>query len=205
MNNPDDNGPRAGSNNHGTADGMNDRQQVPPQYPPHHDPYYRVPPMDHPSGYHPPQGMHYGSPPPYDHPAAPLPYPPPYDYRMPPPYPGQFPPAGYGAPLHTGPQTDPQNSPQNGPGGSMQGGIASAMNELADRNGLGMLKGLLNFDDGDFWKGALVGAAVVLLATNEDLRNTLLSGAVKTAETIKSGIGAKDDDSADPEENEKKE
>ncbi|HBR99289.1 MAG TPA: hypothetical protein DD979_18215, partial [Gammaproteobacteria bacterium] len=38
-----------------------------------------------------------------------------------------------------------------------------------------------------FWKGALVGAAVVLLLNNNELRQTLLKGAAKTAENLGAG------------------
>ncbi|MFO8004284.1 hypothetical protein [Thioalkalivibrio sp.] len=51
-----------------------------------------------------------------------------------------------------------------------------------------MLKDFLRFDDGEFWKGAMVGAAVVLLLTNEGLRDALIGGAARTAEAVKSGM-----------------
>ncbi|MFO8152678.1 hypothetical protein [Thioalkalivibrio sp.] len=51
-----------------------------------------------------------------------------------------------------------------------------------------MLKDLFGFDDGEFWKGAMVGAAVVMLLTNENLRDALVGGATKTAEAVKSGM-----------------
>jgi hypothetical protein len=66
--------------------------------------------------------------------------------------------------------------------------MAAALGALADQSGLGMFRNLLNFDDDEFWKGALVGAAAVLLLTNENLRNSLLGGAAKTAEAVKSGL-----------------
>jgi hypothetical protein len=68
-------------------------------------------------------------------------------------------------------------------------GMQAAMNEFADQSGLGALKGFLNFNDGEFWKGALVGAAIVMLMTNEDLRGALLGGAARTANAMKSGLG----------------
>lgn len=80
------------------------------------------------------------------------------------------------------------------PPGQAQAGFEAAFNDMADKSGLGMLKGLFNMDDGDFWKGALVGAAVVLLVTNDELRNTLINGAAKTAEAMKNGLGAGDDE-----------
>jgi hypothetical protein len=62
------------------------------------------------------------------------------------------------------------------------------MGNLADQAGLGMFKDFFRFDDGEFWKGAMVGAAVVLLLTNENLRDALIGGAAKTAEAVKSGM-----------------
>ncbi|AGA32307.1 hypothetical protein TVNIR_0606 [Thioalkalivibrio nitratireducens DSM 14787] len=84
------------------------------------------------------------------------------------------------------------------------------MGNIADQAGLGMLKDLFNFGDGDFWKGAMVGAAVVLLLTNENLRETLAGGAAKATAAVKSGLGgegsadrddAAEDTETDPEEN----
>jgi hypothetical protein len=34
----------------------------------------------------------------------------------------------------------------------------------------------LNFEDTDFWKGALVGAAAVMLLSNEGVQNLLFGG-----------------------------
>jgi hypothetical protein len=67
-------------------------------------------------------------------------------------------------------------------------GFSAAMNEFADQSGLGALKGFMNFNDGEFWKGALVGAAIVLLMTNEELRGALLGGAARTANAMKAGL-----------------
>jgi hypothetical protein len=137
-------------------------------------------------------GMHQGPGGPQDYAAM-------YGY---PPYPGYF------APPMGGWQAYP---PGYGPGpapgptaNAMPGGLGAAMGDIADKSGLGMFKDFLDLDDGEFWKGALVGAAVVLLMTNEDLRNSLLGGAAKTAEAVKSGLSglggngtaAADDDSA---------
>jgi len=70
-----------------------------------------------------------------------------------------------------------------------QAQMEAMFNDMADKSGLGMLKGFFNTGDGDFWKGALVGAAVVMLLTNEGLRDSLIGGAAKTAEAVKSGFG----------------
>jgi hypothetical protein len=73
--------------------------------------------------------------------------------------------------------------------GAAPNAFSTAMNDLAEQNGLGMFKNFLNLDDGDFWKGALVGAAVALLISNQDLRNSLIGGAAKTARAVKSKLG----------------
>ena len=100
--------------------------------------------------------------------------------------PPQYPPYGFYAP--PGAQAPPP------PPNPDQAGIQAALNDMADKSGLGMLKGFLNMDDGEFWKGALVGAAVVLLMTNEDLRNSLINSAAKTAEAVKAGFGQDGDE-----------
>lgn len=105
------------------------------------------------------------------------------------------PPGGYGPPpgaygpgpawgTHP-PGFGPQEAMGAGPTGA---GFSAAMNEFADQSGLGALKGFLNFNDGEFWKGALVGAAIVLLMTNEELRGALLGGAARTANAMKAGF-----------------
>jgi len=62
------------------------------------------------------------------------------------------------------------------------------MGGLADQAGLGMFKDFFSLGDGEFWKGAVVGAAVVMLLTNENLREALLGSATKAAEAVKSGM-----------------
>lgn len=104
---------------------------------------------------------------------------PPYGY-------GPYGPPGYGgAPFGHG---APGPAPGTAPPGAESSGLGAAMGGLADQAGLGMLKDLFGFDDGEFWKGAMVGAAVVMLLTNENLRDALVGGATKTAEAVKSGM-----------------
>lgn len=113
-----------------------------------------------------------------------------------PPYP---PPPPYGYYAAPGVQPPPP------PGGVDQAGLEAAFNEMADKNGFGMLKGMFNFSDGEFWKGALVGAAIVMIMTNDELRNSLINGAAKTAEAVKSGFsgsanGDESDEDTSPED-----
>lgn len=95
---------------------------------------------------------------------------------------GAYPP-GFGAAQGMGPEP-------------AMAGVQDAMNEFADQSGLGALKGFLNFNDSEFWKGALVGAAIVLLMTNEDLRGALLGGAARTANAMKAGLDGAGEDAA---------
>ena len=112
------------------------------------------------------------------------------------------PPGAYGpVPPGWGPYP-PGYAPQQpfGPDPAAAAGLSAAMNEIADQSGLGALKGFLNFNDGEFWKGALVGAAIVLLMTNDELRNALLGSAAKTANAMKAGMagfGAESTEDAD--------
>lgn len=130
----------------------------------------------------------------------------PYHPGMPwpgmPPWPG-YPPPGfgmgsspygygvYGAPGYQGPPVGPGYAappPGPAPAGAEQSGFGATMGGLADQAGLGMFKDFFSLGDGEFWKGAVVGAAVVMLLTNEHLREALLGGATKAAEAVKSGM-----------------
>lgn len=67
-------------------------------------------------------------------------------------------------------------------------GMARAMQEMANGGGLSSLTKLLDFDDKDFWKGALVGAAAVLLLTNDSVQRALFRGAVKGRDAVEEGV-----------------
>lgn len=118
----------------------------------------------------PPHAPYWGAPPPETMPYHGYPYHPGY---MPPPYPGY--------PPHQAAAQTPPPSPE-------QVALQATLNDMADKSGLGMLKGLFKMDDSEFWKGALVGAAAVLIMTNDGLRESLLNGASKTAEAVKSSF-----------------
>lgn len=134
----------------------------------------------------------YGGMPP--HPAWGMPY---YGYPPAAPYMQQAP--GFAAQMPPQPAAiNPANAQAANPGPADANGFAAALGNMADSSGLGMFKNLFNLDDGDFWKGALVGAAAMLLITNDGLRNSLIGGAAKTAEAVKAGLsGLGDDESAD--------
>jgi hypothetical protein len=109
---------------------------------------------------------------PYGHvqPAPGAPYWPGYGYAVPS---GHAPGMGYG----------------QGPVMGQGHGMAEVMQEIASGgNGLSSLTKLLDFDDKEFWKGALVGAAAVLLLTNESVQNVLFRGAVKGRDAVKEGV-----------------
>lgn len=75
------------------------------------------------------------------------------------------------------------------PGQGQGQGMTQFMQEIASGGtGLNSLTKMLDFDDKDFWKGALVGAAVVMLFTNESLQNMLFKGAVKSRDAVKDGV-----------------
>ena len=142
-----------------------------------------MPPWGWPHGQVPPEYMQQG-------------YAPHAGYYAQPGYGWYAPPPGYGPP----PQAAPGAPPGVGANDPAMAGFTAAMGDMAEKNGLGMFKDLLNFDDGEFWKGALVGAALVMLLTNEDLRNSLIGGAAKTAEAFKAGLGNNEDTAEDDNE-----
>jgi len=68
-------------------------------------------------------------------------------------------------------------------------GMSQLMEELAGGgSGLSSLTQMLNLDDKELWKGALIGAAVVLLLTNESVQNTLFKTGVRARDALKSGV-----------------
>jgi hypothetical protein len=117
-----------------------------------------------------------------------------YPNQYPPQYPPQYapqysavPPAAMGA----GPQQPPTGTPgaAGGQAGRGQAGIASLMEEINNGGtGLNSLTQLLNLDDTEFWKGALVGAAAVVLFTNESVQNALFKTGAKTSEAVRGGV-----------------
>jgi len=67
--------------------------------------------------------------------------------------------------------------------------MAEVMNEIASGgNGLSSLTKMLDLDDSEFWKGALVGAAAVLLLTNESVQNALFKTGVKARDAVDQGV-----------------
>lgn len=100
-------------------------------------------------------------------------------------YPGQ---PLYGYPPY--PPYPPQGGPH--PWAGVPRGPGHGLSELMDD----ALKGDVNpsklghyLNDGEFIKGALVGAAVVLLLTDNPLRQALFRGTAKAAEKVKEGYG----------------
>jgi hypothetical protein len=67
--------------------------------------------------------------------------------------------------------------------------MADLVDEIANGgNGLSSLGKMLNFEDSEFWKGALLGAATVLLLTNESVQGALLKTGAKTKAAVKTGV-----------------
>ena len=98
--------------------------------------------------------------------------------------------AAYGAMPHAG--MAGMGIPHGHGAGAAAGGgpgMADVMQEIANGgNGLSSLSRLLNFDDSEFWKGALVGAAAVLLLTNESVQNALFKTGVKAKDAVEKGV-----------------
>ena len=46
----------------------------------------------------------------------------------------------------------------------------------------------MNFRDQQFWKGALLGAAVALLVTNETVQKSVIKGAAKVVSAVQGGV-----------------
>ena len=46
----------------------------------------------------------------------------------------------------------------------------------------------MNFRDEQFWKGALLGAAVALLVTNETVQKSVIKGAAKVISAVQGGV-----------------
>jgi hypothetical protein len=141
-------------------------------------------------------GMHHGIPP---HPAA---------YGVPPgvdpywAYQAQAQ-AGYAPPAYPYAGMAPPNAHWQGYGpgveqhagsGRMAGaargaGMAELVDEIANGgNGLSSLGKMLDFDDSEFWKGALLGAAAVLLLTNDSVQGALFKTGAKTKAAVKTGV-----------------
>jgi hypothetical protein len=75
-----------------------------------------------------------------------------------------------------------------GSGRGPQAGMQQLFDELAQGgNGLNSLTRMLSLDDTEFWKGALVGAAAVLLLTNDQVQDALFKSGAKAKSAVKSG------------------
>jgi len=101
-----------------------------------------------------------------------------YPYPPYPPY--GHPGFGYGAPPPGGYPPNAHEGQHQGYGhGAAQGAgqgarMSDLVNEVANGgNGFSTLSKMLNLDDPDFWKGALIGAAAVLLLTSDSVQNAL--------------------------------
>jgi hypothetical protein len=120
----------------------------------------------------------------------PYPYPGPYAGPYMGPYVGMAPPnapwQGYG------PGLEQQSGAGRMAGGGHRAGgpgMAELVDEIANGgNGLSSLSKMLNVDDSEFWKGALLGAAAVLLLTNESVQGVLFKTGAKTKAAVKTGV-----------------
>lgn len=94
------------------------------------------------------------------------------------------------APGSRGPAQGAQAGAALGMGARTHGaGMSQLMQEVAGGgSGLSSLTQMLNLDDKELWKGALIGAAVVLLLTNESVQNALFKTGVRARDAVKSGV-----------------
>ena len=77
-----------------------------------------------------------------------------------------------------------------GAGARHGAGMNDLVAEIASGgNGLSSLTKMLDFSDTDFWKGALVGAAAVLLLTNESLQQALFNTGAKAKDKMSQMFG----------------
>jgi hypothetical protein len=83
-----------------------------------------------------------------------------------------------------------QAGPPPGGGRGRGPSMDQVMEELSNGAGLGGLGKLLDFDDTEFWKGALVGAAAVLLLTNESVQQSLFQSGIKAKDAVEKGLGS---------------
>lgn len=148
-----------------------------PYFPPYGYPYF-VPQGD--------QGQNAAAPQP-GWPPQPMWYPQPAPGYFPP---GYFPPAAGFPPHMTPPPTGHHHHAAPGLDWSAQaqGAVENIMGEQA-----GMLKNLISavgVDDKEFWKGAMIGAAVTLLLTNDNVRQMLTQTLCSAGDLLKTG-GAK--------------
>lgn len=139
---------------------------VPPPYAPQH-PHMAMPPHSHAH-----LGAAYYPPPPYAH------YPPPpyhagYAPPLYPPHAAAYPPGATAAP----------------PPHAAAPGAKDWINDFSQGgNVLSGLGKMLNMDDSEFWKGALIGAGAVLLLTNESVQDMLFSTGAKAKDAVKKGV-----------------
>lgn len=120
------------------------------------------------------QGYGYVAPPPgYGHPSG-----------MVPPYPGQ----GIGSQM-AGDGVAQGPGAVAGHAGQGRGAVTELLDEISSGgNGLASLTKMLNLDDTEFWKGALVGAAAVLLFTNDSVQSALFKTGAKATDAVKTGV-----------------
>ena len=127
------------------------------------------------SGLGAPQYQYFGAPQHPPHPST--------GYYAPPPgvHPQYEPAPGYHGMPHPGPG---MRQGQDG-----QAGMSQLVEEISNGgNGLSSLGKMLNLDDSEFWKGALIGAAAVLLLTNESVQSMLFKTGAKAKEAMQDGV-----------------
>jgi hypothetical protein len=80
--------------------------------------------------------------------------------------------------------------PGPGPRAGRGPGMGQLIEEMTAGTGFAGLGQFLDFEDTDFWKGALVGAAAVLLLTNETVQQSLFKSGVKARDVVEKGFSS---------------
>ena len=111
-------------------------------------------------------------------------------YASPSPYAGMVPPGmphpGYAPAFGAMPAQTHVSGGGHGPRGP---GMSELVDEIANGgNGLSSLSKMLNLEDSEFWKGALLGAAAVLVLTNESIQGALFKTGAKAKSVVKTGV-----------------
>ena len=96
-------------------------------------------------------------------------------------------PEGTGNPHSQGSREHHSHNPEN-PGARMFAEMLGANGSEIDSGFLGDLVGRLGMDEKEFWMGAAVGAAVVLLLTNDTVKGALFKGAAAAKEKVGAGV-----------------
>ncbi|TVQ88218.1 MAG: hypothetical protein EA400_09505 [Chromatiaceae bacterium] len=94
----------------------------------------------------------------------------------------------HGLPPGMQPSQQPGQQPGQHQGPRAQAGLNDLVEEISNGgNGLASLGRMLNLEDSEFWKGALIGAAAVLVVTNDAVHDLLFKTGAAAKRTVQGG------------------